>query len=191
MAAFHYAKLCTADNRRKLTGTKDGALPFAQQHHRELGAIGPSGSESTDNHNDTGLHFFFIQTGQRTTIAASLVSSAGCAAILCLTERPLIRACHNSPTTRHNSPQPATACSQIPEVPVVAPQPTITHLASLRLCHNPPQPTHEIHSPNCYLIVAPQLTTTYHNSDSPQLTTTLTHHNSPLAQLTTMPHPPS
>jgi hypothetical protein len=102
---------------------------------------------------------------------------------------PLIRACHNSPTTRHNSPQPATTCSQFPEVPVVAPQPTTTHLASFRLCHNPPQRTYEIHSPNCYLIVAPQLTTTYHNL--PQLRFTTTYHNSDSPQLTTTHHKPT
>ena len=61
VAAFHYAKLCTVHDRRKLTGTKDSALPFAQQHHRELGAMGPSGLESTDTTMDTtiykGLYF--------------------------------------------------------------------------------------------------------------------------------------
>ena len=59
-----------ADDRRKLIGTKDGALPFAQQHHRELGAIGPSGSENTDTLIQDST--FFIQTGQRSTIANTL-----------------------------------------------------------------------------------------------------------------------
>ena len=80
---------------------------------------------------------------------------------VCSAKTPLIRACHNSPTTRHNSPQPATTCSQFPEVPVVAPQPTTTHLASFRVCHNPPQPTYEIHSPNWFRCLSSHISVSY------------------------------
>ena len=130
----------------------------------------------------TTLAFLGVIRSEKSWSSASLTFAEFCLGHF----TPLIRACHNSPATRHNSPQPATVCSQIPEVPVVAPQLTTTHLDSFRLCHNPVTTTHP-QNPQSKLLFnrgttahhnLPQLrlTTTYHNSDSPQLTTT--HHSS-------------